>query len=157
MICHRWASGRCANEGIPRLSDPFRKTQKSASGDALCTSAWFSGGAFPIPLPSGPWQAEHSRANSFAPACCARCCPSKGLSNVLARGGACWTSVPTRAQAAVATSQTRAPTTRTRNPFIAHLRYFENRLRGESELVEFIGHSEAQQKTGTGLSYSKGR
>jgi hypothetical protein len=45
MICQRCGSGRWANGGIPRYSDPFRRTQNNAPGAALDTSTWLRGGA----------------------------------------------------------------------------------------------------------------
>ena len=50
IICHRCASGKCANEGIPRPSDPFRSTQNNAPGDAPLTYRESSRGALSIPL-----------------------------------------------------------------------------------------------------------
>jgi hypothetical protein len=118
--------GLKVGNNLPALSlGEMRERRHAAPGDASWTSAWFSGGAFLMPAPSGPWQAAHSRAKSLAPARCARCCPSKGLLSALTFGGACWTSVPTRAQAAAATSRTRTPVTGTRSPLTAHRRYFE--------------------------------
>jgi len=58
MICQRCSSGSLENEGIPVVSEPLRSTHFSAPGLAFLTSGATSGGAFPIPLASRPWQAE---------------------------------------------------------------------------------------------------
>jgi hypothetical protein len=34
MICQRWASGKCAKDGMPVVSDPLRKIENSVPGAA---------------------------------------------------------------------------------------------------------------------------
>jgi hypothetical protein len=67
-----------------------------------------SGGAFPIPPDAfAPWQAAHSRANSFAPARDARSSASNGLCLLAVDAGAWRSRLPLCAQHIIAMQKKR--------------------------------------------------
>src|SRR5437868_2676184 len=90
--------GRCENDGIPRVIEPFRRTHSMDPAEASATALDASGGFFATPSPALPWHDAHSRSYSLRPARAARSSPSYGFVFPIAAAGACCRRDPAAAQ-----------------------------------------------------------